>query len=77
LLQTGQSGNRNAVEERFSANVQTGLGTHSELYTMGTGSYLGVKSFGRGVDHANTSNAMLQNEYSYTSTTNLGLRGLL
>jgi len=44
---------------------------------MGTGSYLGVKSFGRGVDHANTSNAMLQNEYSYTSTTNMGRRGLL
>jgi len=36
------------VEARFSAPVQTGPGAHSASCTMGTGSFLGVKS-GRGV----------------------------
>jgi hypothetical protein len=33
---------------RFSASVQTGPGTHPPSYTMGTGSFPGVK-YGRGV----------------------------
>ena len=33
---------------RFSASLQTGLGVHPASYTMGTGSFPGVKS-GRGV----------------------------
>jgi len=37
--------------ERFSAGVQTGPGVHPASYTMGTGSFLGVKRPGRGVDH--------------------------
>ena len=36
---------------RFSSPVQTGLGAHPASYTMGTGSFLGVKRPGRGVDH--------------------------
>jgi len=36
------------VEARFSAPVQTGPGAHPASCTMGTGSFLGVKS-GRGV----------------------------
>ena len=36
---------------RFSAPVQTGPGTHPAAYTMGTGSFPGVKRPGRGVDH--------------------------
>ena len=40
---------------RFSAPVQTGLGTHPGSHTMGTGSFPGVKRPGRGVDHPPTS----------------------
>jgi hypothetical protein len=38
-------------EARFSAAVQTGPGAHPSTYTMGTGSFPGVKRLGRGVDH--------------------------
>ena len=38
-------------EARFSAPVQTGPGAHPASYTMGTGSFPGVKQLGRGVDH--------------------------
>jgi hypothetical protein len=36
---------------RFSASVQTGPGAHLSSYTVGTGSFPGVKRPGRGVDH--------------------------
>ena len=36
---------------RFSAPVQTGPKAHPASYTMGTGSFLGVKQPGRGFDH--------------------------
>jgi len=36
---------------RFSTPVQTGLGAHPASYTMGTGSFPGVKRPGRGVNH--------------------------
>jgi hypothetical protein len=36
---------------RFSAPVQTGPGAHSASYTMGTGSFPGVKQPGRGIGH--------------------------
>jgi hypothetical protein len=36
---------------RFSAPVQTVPGGHPASYTMGTGSFTGVKRPGRGVDH--------------------------
>jgi len=39
------------VEARFSAPVQTGPEAHLASYTMGTGSFPGVKRPGRGVDH--------------------------
>jgi len=41
----------NSVGARFSAPVQTGPGAHPSSYTMGTGSFPGVKRPGRGVDH--------------------------
>ena len=47
-LQAGWSGARIPVEARFSAPVQTGPRTHPASCTMGTRSFLGVKS-GRGV----------------------------
>jgi hypothetical protein len=39
------------VGVRFSTPVQTGPGAHPASYTMGTGSFPGVKQPGRGVDH--------------------------
>ena len=36
---------------RFSVSVQTGTGAQPASCTMGTGSFLGVKRPGRGVDH--------------------------
>ena len=42
---------------RFSAPVQTGPGSHPASYTMGTGSFLGVKQTGRGVDQSPPSSA--------------------
>ena len=42
---------------RFCAFVQTGPGAHPASYTMGTGSFTGVKRPGRGVDHPPPSKA--------------------
>jgi hypothetical protein len=36
---------------RYSTPVQTGPGAHTASYTMGTGSFPGVKQLGRGTDH--------------------------
>jgi hypothetical protein len=44
----GLSGNRNSVEARFSAPVQTGPGAHLASCTMDTELFSGVES-GRGV----------------------------
>jgi hypothetical protein len=45
------------VGTRFSAPVQTGPGAHPASYTMGTGSFPGVKRPGRGVNHLTPSSA--------------------
>ena len=50
-LRAGRSGDRVPVRERFSAPVQTGHGAYPASYTMGTGSFPGLKRTGRGVDH--------------------------
>ena len=42
---------------RFSALVQTGPGAHAASYTMGTGSFPGVKQPGRSLDHPPPSSA--------------------
>jgi len=42
---------------RFSAAVHPGPGAQSASYTMGTGSFPGVKRPGRGVDHPPSSTA--------------------
>jgi hypothetical protein len=44
-------------EARCSASVQTGPGAHPASYTMGTGSFQGVKRPGRGVYHPSPSSA--------------------
>jgi hypothetical protein len=50
LARSGRSGDRIPVTTRFSAPVQTGLGAHTPSYTMGTGSFPGLKRPGRGAD---------------------------
>ena len=42
---------------RFSAPVQTGPEAHPAYFTMGTGSFPGIKRPGRGVDHPPQSSA--------------------
>jgi hypothetical protein len=51
LLWAGQFGGWIPVGSRFSAPVQAGPEAHPASYTVGTGSFLGVKRLGRGVDH--------------------------
>ena len=50
----GDPGIESRWDARFSAPVRTGPGTHPASYTMGTGSFPGVKRPGRGVDHPPT-----------------------
>jgi hypothetical protein len=50
LLTPGRSGDRIPVGAKFSAPVQTGSGPHPASYSIGTGSFPGVKRPGRGVD---------------------------
>ena len=45
------SGDRITVGEILSAPVLTKPAAHKASYTMGTGSYPGVKRTGRGVNH--------------------------
>jgi hypothetical protein len=57
---------------RFSAPVQTGSEAHPASYTMGTGSFPGVKRPGRGVDHPPHLEPRLKKEYNFTFTTPFG-----
>jgi len=48
------------VAARFSAPVQISPGAHPAYYTISTGSFLGVKWSGRGVDHQPPSGAKVK-----------------
>ena len=61
---------------RFSAPFQTGPGAHPAFYIMGTRSFPGAKRPGRGVYHPPHLAPRLKEEWSYTSTPPLDLRGL-
>jgi hypothetical protein len=50
----------NICDSSFSAHVQTDPGAHPASYTMGTGSFPGVKRPGRGVDHPPPSSARVK-----------------
>ena len=56
-------------EGRFSAPVQTGPGAHPASYTMGTGSFLGVKRPGSGSDHPPPSSAEVKEGDLYLYST--------
>jgi hypothetical protein len=64
------------VGTRFSAPVQTGPGAHPASYTMGTGSFPGVKRPGRGVDNTTPSSAEVKKRVELYLYSPLGLRGL-
>ena len=60
-LRAGRSGDRIQVGgARFSTPVQTGPGANPASYTMGTGSFPGVKRPGRGGDHPPPSSAKVK-----------------
>ena len=46
-----RSGDRIPVGPRFSAPFHTGPRAHPASYTMGTGSFPGVRRLGRGIDY--------------------------
>jgi hypothetical protein len=52
------SRDRIPVGARFSTHVQTGPGAHPDSYTVGTGSFLGVKQLGH--DHPPLSSAKVE-----------------
>jgi hypothetical protein len=60
---------------RYAAPVQTCPWAQPASYTMGTGSFLGVKQPGRGVDHPPHLAPRLKKELRYTVIFPLGLRG--
>ena len=63
---------------RFSAPVQTGRGAHPASYTIGNGSFPGVKQSGRGVGYPPPpASAEVKERVELYSTPPLGLRGLL
>ena len=59
-LRAGRCGDRIPVGVRFSVPVQTGPGAHPASYTMGTGSFQGVKRPGCGDDQPPPSNAEVE-----------------
>jgi len=59
------------VGARFSTPVQTSPGAHPASYTMGTGSFPGVKWLGYGIDHPPPSSAKIKERlqlYLYSSS---------
>jgi hypothetical protein len=70
------SGDQIPVKVRFSAPVQTGPWAHLASCTMGTGSFQAVKRPGFALTTHPYLALRLKKEYSYNSTTPLGLHGL-
>jgi hypothetical protein len=60
IARSWRSGDGILVEARYSPPAQTAPATHSASYTMGTGSYPGVKLPGCGVDHPPPSSAKVK-----------------
>jgi hypothetical protein len=72
----GGQGIESQLKAIFSTPVQTDYEARPAPYTMGIGSFPGVKRSRRDVDHPHHLAPRLNKEYSYTSTPPLGLRGL-
>ena len=76
LLRAGRSGDRIPVEARLSEPFQTGPGAYPASYTMGTGSFPGVKRPERGVDHSPPSSAEVKERVELYLYSPIGLRVL-
>ena len=74
-LRAGRSGDRIPVDTRFSALVQSGIGTHLALYTAGYWSFLMVERSGRDVNHHLHPAPRLKRGQSHTCGSLLGLHG--
>ena len=75
-LRAGRSGDRILVGARFSAPVRIDPRVHPASYTMGTGSFPGIKRPGHGVNHPPPPAPRLKKEQGYNSAPPLGLRDL-
>jgi len=76
-LRAGRSRDRILVGSIFSTSVQTGPGAHPAPYTMGSGSFPGVKRSGRDVDYPPASSAEVKERIElYFFSPPLGLRCL-
>ena len=64
-LWAGRSGERIPVGARYSAPVQNGSGAYPASYTMGTGSFPGMKRPGCGVDHLPSSSAEVKERVEF------------
>jgi len=73
-LRAGRSGDRIPVDARSVVISTPTLGVHPASHTKDTGSFEGIKQPERGFDHR-PSSAEIKEEYSYTSTRPLGVRG--
>jgi len=71
-VRAGWSGDGIRVEARFSAPIQTGPGAHPASYTMGIGSFLGVKRPGHGVDHPPSSSAEVKERVAVSRYSTFG-----
>jgi hypothetical protein len=76
LLLAGRSGDRISVEARFSSSFWQGLGAHPASYTMGAGSFPGVKGPGRGANHPPLSSAEVKERVDLYVYPPQGLHGL-
>ena len=57
---------------RFSAPVETDPGAHPASYIRGTGSFLGLKRAGHGVEHPSSSNAKVEGRVELYSCSSSG-----
>jgi hypothetical protein len=62
-LRTGRTGDRIPVGARFSVLVQNGPGAHPASYTMGIGSFPGVKQPGSDADPSPPSTAEVKERF--------------
>ena len=74
-LWAGRFGDRIPVGTKISSPVQTRPEAHPTSYTMGTGSFLGIKRPGRHVDHTHPSSAEVKERIEFTSKPSVFILG--
>jgi len=64
------------MRAKFSTTIQTSPAAHPASYTMGTGSFLGVKQLGHGADHPPPSSVEVKERVELYLYSPLRLRAL-